>query len=139
MEAGFLGHSGAPGAPGASWGLLGASWGFLGLPGGIWGCWGLLEPPLGACWVLGSSWGFLGFPGASPRVLVEFPCVSCGILGLFGRCGSCLCSVGVVSGGCLHPVVVLLGGACVQSWPGRALVSGRLLDGVPGWVSPLRQ
>ena len=49
VEAGFLGRSGAPGASGASWGRLGAFWGFLGLPKGIWGCWGLLEPPLGAC------------------------------------------------------------------------------------------
>jgi hypothetical protein len=125
-----------------SWSFLGPPGGFLGLPGASWGHLGLLGLAGASSWgLLGSwgLWGFLGFPGASPRVLVEFPCVSCGILGLFGRCGSCLCSVGVVSGGCLRPVVVLLGGACVQSWPGRALVSGRLLDGVPGWVSPLRQ
>ena len=34
--------------------------------------------------------------------------------------------------GCLYPVVILLAGVCVQSWPGRALVSGRLLDRLPG-------
>ena len=88
----------------------------------------MLEPPLGACWVLGSSWGFLGFPGASPRVLVEFPCVSCGILGLFGRwfvlvfsrrgfwwvlASSCR-----PFGGCLRPVVAWAG-ARVRSSFGR--------------------
>ena len=90
-----------------SWGILGflgASWGFLGLPG----------PPLGAYWVLGVSWGFLGFLGVSGRVLEEFRGVSCGIPGLFGRCGWRSCPVVVVSGGCLRPVVVRLGGACVQ-------------------------
>ena len=98
MEAGFLGHSGVP------WGLLGlsgASWGFLGLAGAS--SWGLL-----------GSWGFVGLLGVSwvsGRALEEFRGVSCGIPGLFGRCGWRSCPVVVVSG---RPVVVRLGGACVQ-------------------------
>ena len=94
VEAGFLGHSGVP------WGLLG----LLGLAGAS--SWGLL-----------GSWGFVGllaFLGVSGRVLEEFRGVSCGIPGLFGRCGWRSCPVVVVSGGCLRPVVVRLGGACVQ-------------------------
>ena len=75
---------------------------------------------MGSFWG-GVSWGLpaasWGFSGAS-------------ILGRLGGCGWRSCPVVVVSGGCLRPVVVRLGGACVQqSWPGRALVSGRLFDG----------
>ena len=92
-------------------GFLGAFWGSLGPLGASWG---LPGPPLGAYWVLGVSWGFLGFLGVSGRVLEEFRGVSCGIPGLFGRCGWRSCPVVVVSGGCLRPVVVRLGGACVQ-------------------------
>ena len=74
---------------------------------------GFLGHP-GVPWPLGVSWGFLGFLGVSGRVLEEFRGVSCGIPGLFGRCSWRSCPVVVVSGGCLRPVVVRLGGACVQ-------------------------
>ena len=135
VEAGFLGHSGAPGAPGASWGLLGlpgASFGHLGLLGlagasswGLLGSWELLG-------LLGVSWGL---PAGSRRVSLCFlrhPGVvwSLWFVLVFSRRGFWW----VLASSC-RP----FGGACVQSWPGRALVSGRLLDGVPGWVSPLRQ
>ena len=75
---------------------------------------------------MGSFWGGVswGLPGAS------WGFSGASILGRLGRCGWRSCPVVVVSGGCLRPVVVRLGGACVQqSWPGRALVSGRLFDG----------
>ena len=75
---------------------------------------------------MGSFWGGVswGLPGAS------WGFSGASILRRLGRCGWRSCPVVVVSGGCLRPVVVRLGGACVQqSWPGRALVSGRLFDG----------